>query len=241
MIDKLIQNETFRRLTPPVAAVLLILAFVSLGMWQLDRAGEKRAVGELFESTAAHVPLDDVSGGVPYEPFLAGGRYLADRQVLIENMVMRGRLGYYVITPFEYAVSEPLLLINRGWIERRSADTELPAIDLQQAQNTVKGKVGRLPRVGIRTGEAFAASGAWPQTAVFPTAEDFAAVLDRDVLPFIMLLDPGEANGYLRDWRPREMGPMRHMGYAVQWFGLATTVLVILVWNLRRRRRRERS
>ena len=238
MIDTLLQNERFRRIVPPLAAVLLIVLFVSLGFWQLDRAGEKRALNELFEQASEHVPLADVSGERLYEPFFAQGRFLDGRQILIENMVMNGRLGYHVIAPFEYAVSEPLLLVNRGWIEKPLDPRAVPAIDIEVAERTVRGMVGRLPRVGIRSGEAFADAGDWPKLAVFPTTDDVSRELDHEVLPFVMLLGPGEAEGYLRDWRPQEMSPMQHLGYAVQWFGLALTVLVIFAWNLRRRRRR---
>ena len=51
----------------------------------------------------------------------------------------------------------------------------------------------------------------------------------------LVLLDPGEPDGYVRNWSAPGFPPMRHIGYAVQWFALALTLLVIyVVTNLRR-------
>ena len=46
---------------------------------------------------------------------------------------------------------------------------------------------------------------------------------------------PAEPDGYVRNWVPPGFPPMRHIGYAVQWFGLALALAVIyVVTNFRR-------
>ena len=57
----------------------------------------------------------------------------------------------------------------------------------------------------------------------------------------VLKLDPASPFGYTRDLDilPNTLPPERHLGYAVQWFGLALAVLVTaLVLSLRRGRRR---
>ena len=57
----------------------------------------------------------------------------------------------------------------------------------------------------------------------------------------MLKLDPASPLGYTRDLDilPNTLPPERHLGYAVQWFGLALAVLVTaLVLSLRRGRRR---
>jgi cytochrome oxidase assembly protein ShyY1 len=46
--------------------------------------------------------------------------------------------------------------------------------------------------------------------------------------PRVLKLDPALPIGYARDLDvlPNTLPPARHLGYAVQWFGLALTVLV---------------
>ena len=59
--------------------------------------------------------------------------------------------------------------------------------------------------------------------------------IDQAVLPVVLLLDADEPDGYLRDWQPRQKGPMTNYSYAFQWFAMAAAVLAILVWHLRKR------
>jgi surfeit locus 1 family protein len=43
------------------------------------------------------------------------------------------------------------------------------------------------------------------------------------------LLDPAEADGYTREWRPALMSPEKHLAYAIQWFMMAGTIMIIYV------------
>jgi surfeit locus 1 family protein len=53
--------------------------------------------------------------------------------------------------------------------------------------------------------------------------------LGRPVEQRILLLDPDQPNGYVRDWQPPGLPPVRHWSYAVQWWGFAAALLVIWV------------
>ena len=51
----------------------------------------------------------------------------------------------------------------------------------------------------------------------------------------LVLLDAGEPDGYVRNWTAPGFPPMRHIAYAVQWFGLALALIIIyIVTNVRR-------
>ena len=237
MNDALVSEALLRRIVPPIAAVVLLVAFVSLGLWQLDRAAQKEALQALFEDSAPHETLHPDMPFVQFKPVTARGTYLADRQFLIDNMVVDGRVGYYVLTPLRVSAQDALLLVNRGWVARPTAGD--PDIRIEETEVTLGGRMGRLPRVGIRPGPAFAGEQGWPRKGVFPTLEDIAAELGQEVMPFVMLLDPEPGSGLVRRWQPRESGPMMHYGYAFQWFALAATVLAIAVWRLRKRSPRD--
>jgi surfeit locus 1 family protein len=105
---------------------------------------------------------------------------------------------------------------------------------------TIRGRAGQLPRVGIRAGEAFADSGGeWPRIANWPTIDELSASLGRDVLPLVLLADPEPGSTLIRRWQPQQAGPMRHIGYAFQWFALALAVVVVAVVVYRRQRMRQ--
>ena len=226
-------KDKLKQILPPAAGLLLVALFTSLGFWQLERAEEKRRLETLFARQVEQQPLDPNRDYELYQPISVSGRFLADRQLLIENTILDGRVGYYVVTPFEYAPDAPLLLVNRGWA---SADGDPRAV-LPVAEDThrIGGRVGQLPRVGIRAGEAFPHGAGWPRRANWPTSEEIGTAIGREVLPFVLLADPDPASPLVRRWQPRVAGPMRHLGYAVQWFGLALTVVVVAAVLYRRK------
>jgi surfeit locus 1 family protein len=223
-------------LLPVLAGLVLLAIFVTLGFWQLDRAAEKREVRAAFEREGEYRRLVADASYEQYAAIRATGRYLGQRQVLIENIVLDGRLGYYVITPFEYSADGPLLLVNRGWLPREADESAAPTIAVKGHEQEIRGRVGRLPRVGIRPGPAFADDTGWPRRAVWPESQEIAAALGREVLSFVLLADPEPSSGLVRRWQPQEIGPMRHLGYAVQWFALALAVIVTAVILFRRQR-----
>ena len=245
-----LKNLAPRDLLPPLAGIALVVLFANLGLWQLERAEEKRAVEAAFSDGGEGAVVNDLArenGGrigdgevALYQPLSAYGRYLADRQFLIDNMILDGRVGYFVVTPFETSRDEPLLLVNRGWLPKTSPEAIRSAIRLDAgAGKAITGKAGKLPRVGIRAGDAFTDAPDWPRIANWPTLDELAAALGRDVLPFVLLADPDPGSHLVRSWEPRQAGPMRHIGYAVQWFALAAAVIVtaFVVYRKKREKR----
>ncbi len=225
---------------PLVVGAVFVALFAALGGWQISRGLEKQATRDALSATGAYSTFFDGAELSPYEPIKATGRFDGEHQFLLDNITLNSRHGYYVLTPLELAPDEPLLLVNRGWIEKAGQNPGLSAladtIAVDDARVTVLGKAGALPRPGMRMGNAIAQAGRWPAIAVFPAQEDIEQALGRDVQPVVLLMDPDVENGFLRQWVPTEMGPARHFGYAFQWFAMAAVLSGLLVWNYRRRR-----
>jgi len=220
---------------PTAAGVLLVALFTALAGWQLERAAEKKELEALFANTDEPVALADTRNPALYQPVRATGRYLPDRQVLIDNVIRNRQVGYYVITPFKTAGDGRLLLVNRGWIAREEHGEDLPDVDVDDDTRHIVARAGRLPRVAIRSAEPFAGAGDWPRVATWPALADVEEQLGRELAEPVLLLAAGEADGYRRDWQPAGSGPSMHYGYAFQWGALAVTVLVILGWHWRKR------
>jgi surfeit locus 1 family protein len=62
----------------------------------------------------------------------------------------------------------------------------------------------------------------------YPTIAELSKAFGQPVEPRILLLDAREPNGYVRDWHPPGMQPVRHWSYAIQWWAFA--VVVIIFW-----------
>jgi len=234
-------NSSLQQYLPLVAGLLFIALFVRLGMWQLDRANEKKALAEAFANPAnVFTASTELTPGA-FQEITASGSYLGERQILIDNVIVSSRLGYFVITPMELSPDAPLLLVNRGWIAKDSVRPGLPDIGLGNEKQTINGKAGHLPRVAIRPGEAFADKLGWPRIGVWPTPLEVAAEIGRDVLPYVLLLDPQQGQGFVRQWKPRESGTSTHYGYAFQWFAMAAAAAALTGWHLRQRRKNNAS
>ena len=214
---------------PTVLALLLFAGLFSLGQWQWHRAQEKEALAASFAAQEGTVAAFDADADYPlFARVNVSGTYSPGQQFLVDNIVQDGLAGYYVITPLELADDDRLLLVNRGWTEHR-ADRELPDVSIAQSAVEITGRIGRLPRPGMRLDGAAVNLGAWPRVAVFPTNADLAAALRRDVFPFVLLLDATADEGFSRQWSPGGMTAERHVGYAVQWWALALAFAVLFV------------
>ena len=129
-----------------------------------------------------------------------------------------------------------MLLVNRGWIEKMpNQPVDLARLDVPEGRVTVRGRAGSLPRAGMKMGDAFN-RGDWPKSAVYPSLEEVASELGRDVQPWVLLMDHEDEHGFLRHWVPTEFGPGKHFGYAFQWFAMATVLSGLLAWNYRKKR-----
>ncbi|MBT8092070.1 MAG: SURF1 family protein [Gammaproteobacteria bacterium] len=221
---------------PLIVGGVLVVQLAGLGAWQVSRGLEKRANEAAFNSETGFSAWQDGMATRPFQRLKATGRYDSERQFLLENIIVNGRNGYYVITPLRGPDDEPLLLINRGWIGKTAEPVDASGLDVPGDRTTVRGRAGSLPRAGFRMGEAVPAADAWPRMAVYPEYDEIAAALGQDVQPFVLLMDDADPHGFYRHWAPDGFGPDKHFGYALQWFAMSAVLLGLLVWNHRKKR-----
>ena len=225
------------RLLPTLLLLPALALLAWLGTWQLERANEKRAQLAAFEQhpvTRVALPSAADAASLPrYARVRLAGRYLADRQFLLDNMTHAGTAGYRVLTPFA-SEAGATVLIDRGWIPQGLSRARLPDVAVGPAPRAVAGRIDELPRPGIRL--AGVPGSGWPRVVSFPRVGELADLLGAPLYPRVLLLDPSDPDGFLREWRPAGAAPERHVGYALQWYGLALTLAVAyLVACLRRR------
>jgi len=221
---------------PTIIVVLLVPLFCGLGLWQLDRAGQKRQLAAHLEARRK-LPALSLSDLSPAEPIdnaeseafrrvTAVGRYLPQKTVLIENRKHLGRIGFHVITPLRLADSERVVLINRGWIPREQLADPQSVPPTPEGEVRVSGDVTLLhpPALALAfepdTGESLPR---WP----YLTLDHFARWSGLPTLPFAVLQSPADADGFVRDWPQPQFSDTMHIGYAIQWFAFALIALVI--------------
>lgn len=227
-------------------AAAVFALFARLGLWQLERRAEKQhmleTVGEVLrmrESRSLGLAAD-AARRAGYDWAAGAGRFLDRPAVLLDNQQREGRAGVRVYRVFAPATGTPLL-VELGWLPL-PGDRALPTI-AQPDASRVEGLLMPPPSAGIAAARIAAqADGTLLATGLEMPA--LAAQLQVPALaPRTLRLDPDAPGGYARDLDilPNTLPPDRHLGYAVQWFGLAAAVLVttlLLAWRARRAGRR---
>lgn len=214
-------------LIPSLAGLVLMVLFARLGVWQLQRADEVRA-RQAAIAAQGRLPSIDINRVAAaqdhlepllWRPAIARGEWDGRRQVLLDNQMADGRVGYFVFTPLRLDACACALLVNRGWIEAGPDRSTIPEINVAPAAVRVRGVLAPVPStgVGVRADvEHLPASGALRVQRLdldaLPTAPGIR------LLPLILQLDPEVADGYLRKWRQPDLRADRHVAYAVQWF-----------------------
>ena len=232
---------------PWLAAVSAVALFSGLGLWQLERAADKRAIIAALERES-RTPVEALPGdtaglrALAFREVSVRGRFL-DKQFLLDNRLFEGRPGFDVLTPLSLADGR-VILVDRGWVP--AGPRRQPQATLTPPAGQPVGVRGRrwLPQTGIGLGPARAPvnSGggdpAWPRMATRVEFDALEAALGQELIPAVIRAD-GDARWL---YRPRPLrpafGPMRHYGYAFQWFALALTVVVVSGVLLRQRRRK---
>ena len=232
-----------RTFAPPVWATLATLAllalFLLLGRWQLSRAAEKRALFDEFAAGSdATIGLAS-AGSKPlprYQHVAGAGRFDGERSILLDNMTYAERAGFRVLTPFVLDDGRTLL-VDRGWIPLGAKRTDWPSLAIAADHRDIRGRVDELPVPGIRlSGPATEETPApWPKLMNYPVLADLESALGTKLYPRILLLDRDQPDGFVRAWTPPAFPPEQHIAYAVQWFALALTLIVVyFLLNLRK-------
>ena len=232
-LRRFLAGRRFRpTLWPTLAMLVLVVATVSLGNWQRDRAAEKEALAAQAAAAAAGPPVDltgsltgSEAAAVLYHEVRATGEFDAAHQVLIDNRVHAGRPGFHVVAPLRLAQGGRYVLVDRGWVAQSARRTELPAAPPPAGAVTVSGRASLPPRYFELT-RTSPAGALWQNLDI----ARIAAATGLDLLPIVIEQDEAGAprDGLVRDWPPPDFGIERHRSYMLQWYSFAA--LAIVLW-----------
>ncbi|MEG3192999.1 SURF1 family protein [Lysobacter sp. D1-1-M9] len=223
-------------------AVLAIAAFANLGAWQLRRGADKQAMLDAADRVLGErraLPLAaaaDPDRTTRYDWAAGRGRFDPRDALLLDNQQRDGRNGvraYRIFVPLQ----GPPLLVELGWLPLEGT-REMPVVERPAGTLELRGLLTPPPSAGLALGNALVRDdGAWLMMRLETDAITRAAELPVPLAPRVLRLDPALPLGFDRDLEllANTLPPAKHRGYAVQWFGLALTVLVTaLVLTFRR-------
>ncbi len=223
---------------PALALTGLLTLLISLGFWQLDRAEGKRQLQELNDVRAEDqvlslsISTSENIDGLRYRKVELNGSYDDTHQFLIDNQIVNGRPGYYVVTPLQLPRLNKAVLVNRGWVPLNKNRSILPDVSFLNTGNiTLTGRINKFPSVGIKLKGADIPTSGWPAVVQVIDEQILSERLGYSLFGFQVELDANMDNGYYRKWHEvKLLSPEKHTAYAVQWFALAVTLCGLFLW-----------
>ena len=218
-----------------VLTLLFVVAFVALGRWQLARYDQKMRWQHILDTQTQVLHWQQLpmlmrnKHRLQYRHLSVTGQFIQARQMLLDNRIMHGHVGYEVITPFLPRGERRAILVNRGWIAAPRSRQQLPPLPLFSPVTTVTGTVKFSEATPFTLGPVQAEGKTWPKRIEAMDIMFLQQLTGYPLQGFVLQLASEETNGFVREWRIGGLPPMRHLGYAVQWFAMAAAWLVIFV------------
>lgn len=226
------------RLWSTVVAVVVIAVMVQLGNWQLSRAREKESRQEKLDALSHQPAVSLPSEPVKLEDFQyrkteVHGTYLPKYTVYLDNKIYRGAAGYHIITPLRIGTSPMYVLINRGWVPAERDRSKLPDVPVPSGSVTVSGLATTATQKTLELSKEMVSGQVWENLDL----ERFRDITGLQLQP-VMILQQNDVNdGLVREWARPDLGIGKNLGYAFQWFAMASAVLIIyLVLSVKRER-----
>jgi len=217
-----------------VGCVLAAGIFGRLGIWQVSRLQERRAVNARTLAARALPPLMLDEPGETIGLDLARlnnrrvrvtGRYDHAAEVVIRDQSEGGVPGVRIVTPLRPLRGDAAILVQRGYVTSGDARRVDLAPLREEGVKVVTGLLFAQPDTGVQ-GDPLEQDGQLTWRRI-----DLAALRTRLPYPihsYVILQLPDSTLPKLprRDEAPAlDDGP--HLSYAVQWFGFAVTALVV--------------
>lgn len=219
-----------------VVTISMVVVFIELGKWQLSRADERNArqaqLDQLSNEPVVTVPGNPVKlEDFQYRQVDVRGRYRPEYTIFLDNKTYKGRAGYHVLTPLQINTSDWHIIINRGWVATGYDRSVLPEIKTQLGEEIITGIVVS-PELRV-----LELSGSVDNGKVWDNfnLERYRQMTKINLQPMMLLQTDHADDGLIRDWERPDSGASKNIGYAIQWFSLAvTTIIIFLVLNVKR-------
>jgi surfeit locus 1 family protein len=214
-----------RKLIAPGAITLVMLmALVGLGTWQVQRLAWKRDILARVAAAEAQGPMPLSDDAPPFARVTATGKFRHDLTARFGAFVQNSAMGTHLIVPLERE-NAPVVLVDRGWVP------SLPTTALDQPEGTVTvvGFIHPPDKAGLLSA---ADDVAGRQFFTMDAAAIAASLGLKSVAPFILVtVGPAPVSRWPEPVTTLPRPPNNHLTYAIVWYGLAVSLIVVfIVW-----------
>ena len=213
-------------------SIFFVIVFVFLGVWQIERAAHKEGLLQAFNSEQESPPIRLTSQSPDWSRVFVDGIFDSSRQILIDNQIHKGKVGYKIFTPFRFDDNK-IVLVDRGWIAQGKSRSDLPQLNVLEKKSRIIGTVTS-PVQGVLAGSELLTN-EWPRVSQTKAVEVIASAFKEPILDIVLVLDPGSSQiTEFIQIKPFAITPVKHYGYAMQWFTMSIVLLGMFLYALKR-------
>ena len=218
-----------------IFAIIFVPITISLGMWQIERANEKKLIIANYDKLLVSAPIALQKNQMlnNWQPIKTTGTY-EDTIVYEDNAINNGKAGFKVYHLFRND-DGTFIFIHRGFIERNLIKNNLPEVEIPTEKKSIYGTtlfkqnntfVKNIEESDSRIIQEFNAS---------LLIDKYPMLKDKYLHPFLFNLDIRDVNKYQPIEKPVNMTASKHIGYAIQWFGLCAALIILTIYAYRRK------
>jgi len=200
---------------------------IFLGSWQVSRGIDKTDIVEKHYMNKSLPVINEKEMSVmnkdnlKYRTVNLYGEF-GQESYLLDNRLYRQEAGYEVFTTFETSENS-LFLINRGWISKEDFNYDEDIL-LKEKGISIQGLLSPFTRFGLNlVDESYVDT--WPKLVQQIDYEAAKKDLGSNINNSVIQLSAGSSGALEPIWKPVDLKPSRHYGYALQWFGLAIVLI----------------
>ena len=210
-----------------IFAIIFAPITFSLGLWQIERAAEKDNIIEKFNELQnnPHKPINTEDKFANWEPISSYGTF-TQYIILEDNALLDGQAGYKVYQYFRFEENSGVF-VNRGFIARGRLKNEVPEITTPSGQFLIKGSAL------YKNSNAFVKNIEESDKRIIQEfnigliSNVYPELRADNIRPYIFNLDKNDQFKFKEIEKPINMSSDKHIGYAIQWFGLSVVLVVM--------------
>jgi surfeit locus 1 family protein len=232
------RRATWPPIVPTFATFVAVAIFVAAGNWQRARMDAKESLRAQLDTANASAPSPLPQGVANwsawrFRPVFAEGTFDARHQILIDNKVHGGNVGFDVVTPLRLNDGR-VVLVDRGFVAAGPSREMLPNVPPPSGSVMVRGRINSPPAHYFELGHDAPTGPVWLHLDIgrYRDATGLAA------LPIVIeaTMPTGGDETLARDWPAPDLGVERHRIYMVQWYTFAALALGLWAWFVLRPR-----
>jgi len=215
--------------------LITFIILISLGFWQLSRLKEKKLFLASMQAnlTSPAVNLEKLGSNLIYRKVKITGQFLPNKDIYLygRRSMSSEKDGYYLVTPFKTS-EDQIILVARGWFSNRNKNMIAQATN--EHLHDIIGVImpsektrSYLPANDIKNNVWLTLDLKAASEALGLNLENFYIIGEGKDISNLDILVPLSIN---------HLAAIRndHLEYALTWFGLAASLIVIYVICRRR-------